>query len=269
MSIRQEGEAMNLIIKMKENCRVKSLELGGCSVGYQYGITEGRKTIYINISFNGEKCTSLEFLKSLYLKVTALEICGGTEQDWAEIESMTWFQEGRSYEFAPIQFGIFQKIDVKMPNGKIKRVRMDLYQAIVKQANEEEQETNLLNALECQETEEYKNIYAFIREHVKEAAEIFSRVQDYTGEEEQQAIDDIVSYFGNAVCYKIVSNKGTPDEQEDETYLFPEQAEKIKAMLIKDTHEGEIRDLDNTEIFSVEGNKIKLKDIDVLTEKNA
>lgn len=260
---------MNLIIKTKENCRVKALEIGGYPVGYQYGITEGNKTTYIHITFDGELCTSLEFFQSLYLKVTALDISGGTEQDWAEIESMTLYLEGKSYEFEPMQFGIFQKVDVKMPDGKTKRVRMDLYQAIVKQAYDEEQETNLLNALECQETEEFKNIYAFIRQHVKEASKIFSRVQDYTGEEEQRAIDDIVSYFGNAVCYKIISNKGTPDEQEDEAYLFPEQAEKIKQMLKKRTHENETKDLGNAEIFSVEGNKVALKYIDVLTEKNA
>lgn len=109
MSIETGRRSDEFNCKNERKLRGKILRVRRGAVGYQYGITEGRKTTYINISFNGEICTSLEFFNSLYLKVTALEICGGTEQDWGEIEPMTLFQEERSYEFAPVQFGIFHK----------------------------------------------------------------------------------------------------------------------------------------------------------------
>ena len=217
--------------------------------GYIYG-----KGVQINEEYANGRINELMGLDLTALQVYDLE--SGQEMDWIEVESISYFDDDKTYEVMPYCLRRFQRHDIKTDCVNL-NLTEEQYQSIARYVRQNDKIENLFDALESHllQRNGYENVFQFLekelQEHPKEMTENFNP-EAYTGEEEVDALCNIIEDRGGIATYTLISNQGTENECENEVVLMKKQA---------DVWTDNIREKNNGSDMLIQEGDIILKDI--------
>ena len=255
---------MNIEIKLKteKKVTVDFLEFGyGTTIftvdwdesQYEPGDIYG-KGVQINEEYANGRINELMGLELTALQVYDLE--SGQEMDWIEVESISYFDDDKTYEVMPYCLRRFQRHDIKTDCVNL-NLTEEQYQSIARYVRQNDKIENLFDALESHllQRNGYENVFQFLekelQEHPKEMTENFNP-EAYTGEEEVDALCNIIEDRGGIATYTLISNQGTENECENEVVLMKKQA---------DVWTDNIREKNNGSDMLIQEGDIILKDI--------
>lgn len=258
---------MNIEIKLKteKKVTVDFLEFGYFGYGttiftldwdesqYEPGDIYG-KGVKINEEYANGRINELMGLELTALQVYDLE--SGQEMDWIEVESISYFDDDKTYEVMPYCLRRFQRHDIKTDCVNL-NLTEEQYQSIARYVRQNDKIENLFDALESHllQRNGYENVFQFLekelQEHPKEMTENFNP-EAYTGEEEVDALCNIIEDRGGIATYTLISNQGTENECENEVVLMKKQA---------DVWTDNIREKNNGSDMLIQEGDIILKDI--------
>lgn len=255
---------MNIEIKLKteKKVTVDFLEFGyGTTIftvdwdesQYEPGDIYG-KGVQINEEYANGRINELMGLELTALQVYDLE--SGQEMDWIEVESISYFDDDKTYEVMPYCLRRFQRHDIKTDCVNL-NLTEEQYQSIARYVRQNDKIENLFDALESHllQRNGYENVFQFLekelKEHPKEMTENFNP-EAYTGEEEVDALCNIIEDRGGIATYTLISNQGTENECENEVVLMKKQA---------DVWTDNIREKNNGSDMLIQEGDIILKDI--------
>ena len=176
--------------------------------------------------------------------------------DWIEVESISYFDDDKTYEVMPYCLRRFQRHDIKTDCVNL-NLTEEQYQSIARYVRQNDKIENLFDALESHllQRNGYENVFQFLekelQEHPKEMTENFNP-EAYTGEEEVDALCNIIEDRGGIATYTLISNQGTENECENEVVLMKKQA---------DVWTDNIREKNNGSDMLIQEGDIILKDI--------
>lgn len=192
-------------------------------------------------------------------KVIEAEVCNNVGTQDADLESIAFYggvNDDELLSYLPnIAMERFQKITVDM-DGFQETMSMEKYNKIAKFVRQKDRLDNLKNAMDCSLNElYYQNIKDCLDGEVKNSPDMiaseWSEIEDYSGEDELQTLDKILTNRGGMAWYELISNKGTECECHNMVLLMCSKAE---------TWQENIRERDNgVEMLLSEGD-IVLKD---------
>lgn len=196
----------------------------------------------------------------LYIKkVIEAEVCNNVGTQDADLESIAFYggvNDDELLSYLPnIAMERFQKITVDM-DGFQETMSMEKYNKIAKFVRQKDRLDNLKNAIDSKLSElYYQNIIDCLDREVENSPDIitseWSEIEDYSGEDELQTLDKIITNRGGMAWYELISNKGTECECHNMVLLMCSKAE---------TWQENIRERDNgVEMLLSEGD-IVLKD---------
>lgn len=255
---------MNIEIKLKteKKVTVDFLEFGyGTTIftvdwdesQYEPGDIYG-KGVQINEEYANGRINELMGLELTALQVYDLE--SGQEMDWIEVESISYFDDDKTYEVMPYCLRRFQRHDINTDCVNL-NLTEEQYQSIARYVRQNDKIENLFDALESHllQRNGYENVFQFLekelQEHPKEMTENFNP-EAYTGEEEVDALCNIIEDRGGIATYTLISNQGTENECENEVVLMKKQA---------DVWTDNIREKNNGSDMLIQEGDIILKDI--------
>lgn len=258
---------MNIEIKLKteKKVTVDFLEFGYFGYGttiftvdwdesqYEPGDIYG-KGVKINEEYANGRINELMGLELTALQVYDLE--SGQEMDWIEVESISYFDDDKTYEVMPYCLRRFQRHDIQTDCVNL-NLTEEQYQSIARYVRQNDKIENLFDALESHllQRNGYENVFQFLekelQEHPKEMTENFNP-EAYTGEEEVDALCNIIEDRGGIATYTLISNQGTENECENEVVLMKKQA---------DVWTDNIREKNNGSDMLIQEGDIILKDI--------
>lgn len=212
------------------------------------------KGVQINEEYANGRINELMGLELTALQVYDLE--SGQEMDWIEVESISYFDDDKTYEVMPYCLRRFQRHDIKTDCVNL-NLTEEQYQSIARYVRQNDKIENLFDALESHllQRNGYENVFQFLekelQEHPKEMTENFNP-EAYTGEEEVDALCNIIEDRGGIATYTLISNQGTENECENEVVLMKKQA---------DVWTDNIREKNNGSDMLIQEGDIILKDI--------
>lgn len=126
-----------------------------------------------------------------------------------------------------------KNIKIDLPNGSTLELSEESFDAVAgfvrKQDRLQYAHDVLCNNLSCSDSK-MENLEEYIVSDEARlsafADALYARLESGQGEKEYFAVDEMVQQYETAV-YRIISNKGTNEEQEDEAVLPKELAEKL------------------------------------------
>lgn len=215
------------------NASVKEMAVENCNNEFEIF---GQKTVMEreNTKIIVETDTELQLDDFEILNFTTLNIqkqipcMGDTSVNVLEIA----VKQGKEEVNLPVsRFGRFAKYPEWVPNMN-RRLSYEEYWEIAKFVRKQDKIENLQNAIGNYMGAANQNIAEYILEGknlVKNAELYDDHIGDIiSGEDEYQALCQVVNECGGAALYRLISNKGTDDELEDEVVLMKKQAEEIK-----------------------------------------
>ncbi len=255
---------MNIEIKLKteKKVTVDFLEFGyGTTIftvdwdesQYEPGYIQG-KGVQINNEYANGRINELKGMELTALQVYDLE--SGQEMDWIEVESINFFDDDKTYEVMPYYLQRFKRHDIQTDCVNL-NLTEEQYQSIARYVRQNDKIENLFDALESHllQRNGYENVFQFLekelQEHPKEMTENFNP-EAYTGEEEVDALCNIIEDRGGIATYTLISNQGTENECENEVVLMKKQA---------DVWTDNIREKNNGSDMLIQEGDIILKDI--------
>lgn len=212
------------------------------------------KGVQINEEYANGRINELMGLELTALQVYDLE--SGQEMDWIEVESISYFDDDKTYEVMPYCLRRFQRHDIQTDCVNL-NLTEEQYQSIARYVRQNDKIENLFDALESHllQRNGYENVFQFLekelQEHPKEMTENFNP-EAYTGEEEVDALCNIIEDRGGIATYTLISNQGTENECENEVVLMKKQA---------DVWTDNIREKNNGSDMLIQEGDIILKDI--------
>lgn len=212
------------------------------------------KGLQINEEYANGRINELMGLELTALQVYDLE--SGQEMDWIEVESISYFDDDKTYEVMPYCLRRFQRHDIQTDCVNL-NLTEEQYQSIARYVRQNDKIENLFDALESHllQRNGYENVFQFLekelQEHPKEMTENFNP-EAYTGEEEVDALCNIIEDRGGIATYTLISNQGTENECENEVVLMKKQA---------DVWTDNIREKNNGSDMLIQEGDIILKDI--------
>ena len=230
---------------------ILTVDWGECQ--YEPGDIYG-KGVQINEEYANGRINELMGLELTALQVYDLE--SGQEMDWIEVESISYFDDDKTYEVMPYCLRRFQRHDIKTDCVNL-NLTEEQYQSIARYVRQNDKIENLFDALESHllQRNGYENVFQFLekelQEHPKEMTENFNP-EAYTGEEEVDALCNIIEDRGGIATYTLISNQGTENECENEVVLMKKQA---------DVWTDNIREKNNGSDMLIQEGDIILKDI--------
>lgn len=248
---------MKIVVKFKNTGVLSSLKFQLFSgeivrVTFKSGIND-------NGVFTGCGATLKEEQLLYIKKVIEAKVYDNVKPQDADLESIAFYGGSNDDEllsYLPdIAMERFQKITVDM-DGFQKTMSMEMYNKIAKFVRQKDRLENLKNAMDCQMSEiYYQNITDCLDREVKASPDMitseWSEIEDYSGEDELQTLDKIITNRGGMAWYELISNKGTECECHNVALLMCSKAE---------TWQENIRERDNgAEMLLSEGD-IVLKD---------
>lgn len=258
---------MNIEIKLKteKKVTVDFLEFGYfgsddtiLTVGwdesqYEPGDIYG-KGVQINEEYANGRINELIGLELTALQVYDLE--SEQEMDWIEVESISFFDDGKTYEVMPNYLQRFQRHDIQTDCVNL-NLTEEQYQSLARYVRQNDRIENLFDAMENHilQINGYENVFQFLekelQDHPKEMTDEFNPVA-HTGEAEIDALSDIIENRGGIATYTLISNQGTENECENEVVLMKKQA---------DVWTDNIREKNNGSDMLIQEGDIILKDI--------
>ena len=167
------------------------------------------------------------------LMVTTAEIIDNATVSDAELISIA-FYDGKNEDellwYLPNSvMEKYQKITVDM-DGYQETMTMEKYNKIAKFVRQKDRLENLDSAIASQLNELYfANVVKFLEKETAVSPDVitseWSEIEDYSGEDEQEILDNIIKKRGGMAWYNLISNKGTEYECEDRVLLMCRDAE--------------------------------------------
>lgn len=212
------------------------------------------KGVQINEEYANGRINELIGLELTALQVYDLE--SEQEMDWIEVESISFFDDGKTYEVMPNYLQRFQRHDIQTDCVNL-NLTEEQYQSLAKYVRQNDRIENLFDAMENHilQINGYENVFQFLekelQDHPNEMTDEFNPVA-HTGEAEIDALSDIIENRGGIATYTLISNQGTENECENEVVLMKKQA---------DFWADNIREKNNGSDMLIQEGDIILKDL--------
>lgn len=150
---------------------------------------------------------------------------------------------------------LYVKMKINLPDGSVIELSEESYKAVANYVRKKDRleyaKSVLVNNLSCNDSrmENLENYIISDESRLNAFAEaLYGKLESDQGEKEYFAVDELIEKAQIAI-YRIISNKGTENEQEDEAVLPKELAEKLSG-------------LGNVVIISTEGDRLNSAYID-------
>ena len=212
------------------------------------------KGVQINEEYANGRINELMGLELIALQVYDLE--SEQEMDWIEVESISFFDDDKTYEVMPYYLQRFKRHGIQTDCVNL-NLTEEQYQSIARYVRQNDRIENLFEAMENHilQIDGYENVFQFLekelQDHPKEMTDEFNPVV-HTGEAEIDALSDIIENRGGIATYTLISNQGTENECENEVVLMKKQA---------DFWADNIREKNNGSDMLIQEGNIILKDI--------
>lgn len=130
------------------------------------------------------------------------------EAELFDVLAINVIMPDKEYPLSASGLSLFRHITIPLANKSISLLASD-FEEICTFCRNKDQQDNLQNAIECNFNDiATDNISDFLKLNIVEYAETFSKVEDYSGEDEIGAINDILNQAGGAGVYHLIMNTG-------------------------------------------------------------
>lgn len=123
------------------------------------------KGVQINEEYANGRINELMGLELTALQVYDLE--SGQEMDWIEVESISYFDDDKTYEVMPYCLRRFQRHDIKTDCVNL-NLTEEQYQSIARYVRQNDKIENLFDALESHllQRNGYENVFQFLEKEL-------------------------------------------------------------------------------------------------------
>lgn len=248
-----------------KNCIKLDWDESQFSQGYVHG-----KGVYFNEEYANGRMREIEGMELTALQVYDRET--QTELDWVEIESIYFSDDEERYEVPEWLLKRFRRHDIHLAGLDLELTEKQ-YGELEKYIRQKDKEGCLMGALDNDlDDVKYENVYQYLKREMENDPQNMTddfNPDEYSGEEEIKAINDVIENRGGMAVYRMISNKGTIDECEMEVLLMKKQAE-IWMDNIRERDNGTGMQLQEKSIIltGTEGENIDLFYVDEIILKN-